>query len=194
MFRRNLLAAAFSLLAAPLLAQSTEPAPTANPVLEIDVAGQANGTIRIELRPDLAPLHVARVIELAEAGLYNSVVFHRVIEGFMAQTGDVEFGRADGSTASAGMGGSTLPDLPAEFSTEPFARGVMGMARAQSPDSANSQFFLMFAPAPHLNGQYTVLGQIIEGLDVLDAIKRGQGPNGAMIGAPDVMAEVRVIR
>ena len=194
MFRRNLLAAAFTLLAAPLLAQTTEPAPTANPVLEIDVAGQANGTIRIELRPDLAPLHVARVIELAEAGLYNSVVFHRVIEGFMAQTGDVEFGRADGSTASAGMGGSTLPDLPAEFSAEPFARGVMGMARAQSPDSANSQFFLMFAPAPHLNGQYTVLGQIIEGLDVLDAIKRGQGPNGAMIGAPDVMAEVRVIR
>jgi len=194
MFRRNLLAAAFTLLAAPLLAQTTEPAPAANPVLEIDVAGEANGTIRIELRPDLAPLHVARVIELAEAGLYNSVVFHRVIEGFMAQTGDVEFGRADGSTASAGMGGSTLPDLPAEFSAEPFARGVMGMARAQSPDSANSQFFLMFAPAPHLNGQYTVLGQIIEGLDVLDAIKRGQGPNGAMIGAPDVMAEVRVIR
>ena len=194
MFRRNLLAAAFTLLAAPLLAQTTEPAPTANPVLEIDVAGEANGTIRIELRPDLAPLHVARVIELAEAGLYNSVVFHRVIDGFMAQTGDVEFGHVDGDTSRAGMGGSDLPDLDAEFSAEPFARGVMGMARSQSPNSANSQFFLMFDAAPHLNGQYTVLGQIIEGLDVLDAIKRGQGPNGAMIGAPDVMAEVRVIR
>ena len=192
MFRRNLLAAALALLAAPVLAQTT--APQGSPVLEIDVAGQANGTIRIELRPDLAPLHVARVIELAESGAYDNVVFHRVIEGFMAQTGDVEFGRADGSTASAGMGGSTLPDLPAEFTAESFERGVMGMARAQSPDSANSQFFLMFAPAPHLNGQYTVLGQIIEGLEVLDAIKRGQGPNGAMIGAPDVMADVRVIR
>ena len=192
MFRRNLLAAALALLAAPVLAQTT--APQGSPVLEIDVAGEANGTIRIALRPDLAPLHVARVIELAESGAYDNVVFHRVIEGFMAQTGDVEFGRADGSTASAGMGGSTLPDLPAEFTAESFERGVMGMARAQSPDSANSQFFLMFAPAPHLNGQYTVLGQIIEGLDVLDAIKRGQGPNGAMIGAPDLMADVRVIR
>ena len=188
MLRRNLLAAALALVAVPALAETT------NPVLEIDVAGQANGTIRIELRPDLAPQHVARVIELAESGAYDGVVFHRVIEGFMAQTGDVEHGRAGASLARAGMGGSNLPDLPAEFTAEPFGRGVMGMARSQNPNSANSQFFLMFAPAPHLNGQYTVLGQITDGLDVLDAIRRGQGPNGAMIGEPDVMAAVRVIR
>jgi len=188
MLRRNLLAAALALLAAPALAEGT------NPVLEIDVAGQANGTIRIELRPDLAPLHVERVIELAESGAYDGVVFHRVIEGFMAQTGDVEYGRIGASTARAGIGGSDLPDLPAEFTAEPFARGVMGMARSTNPNSANSQFFLMFAPEPRLNGQYTVLGQITEGLDVLDAIKRGLGPNGAVIGEPDVMAAVRVIR
>ena len=146
------------------------------------------------MRPDLAPLHVARIVELAEAGSYDGVVFHRVIEGFMAQTGDVEFGRAGSSIAQAGMGGSELPDLPAEFTGANFDRGVMGMARSRSPDSANSQFFLMFAPAPHLNGQYTVLGEIVEGLDVLDAIKRGEGPNGAMIGEPDVMVDVRVIQ
>ncbi len=186
MLRRNLLAAAAALSLSSLGAFAA-----AAQTLVIEVAGEAAGTIRVALRPDLAPLHVARVVELARAGQYDGVVFHRVIEGFMAQTGDVEFGR-EGDTARAGMGGSALPDLPAEFSDAPFDRGVMGMARSQSPDSANSQFFLMFAPAPHLNGQYTVLGQITEGLEVLDAIKRGQGPNGAMIGAPDVMVSVTV--
>ena len=170
------------------IAQTTPPEDA--PVLEITVAGEAEGTIRIALRPDLAPQHVERVVELAESGAYDGVVFHRVIEGFMAQTGDVQFGRADGDTSRAGMGGS---DLPAEFTDEPFARGTMGMARSQQPDSANSQFFLMFAPAPHLNGQYTVLGQITEGFDVLDAIKRGRGPNGAVLGEPDVMERVRVL-
>lgn len=190
MLRRNLLgAAALALLPFGALASD---APADAPQLVIEVAGEANGTIRIALRPDLAPEHVARVVALAEGGAYDGVVFHRVIDGFMAQTGDVQFGRADGDTGRAGMGGSDLPDLRSEFSAEPFARGVMGMARAQSPHSANSQFFLMFAPAPHLNGQYTVLGQIVEGLDVLDAIKRGAGPNGAMVGAPDVMTSVRV--
>ena len=188
MLRRNLLGLALAVFAAPALAQD------AGPVLEIDVAGQANGTIRIQLRPDLAPLHVERIVTLAESGAYDGVVFHRVIEGFMAQTGDVQFGRAGASLAQAGMGGSDLPDLPAEVTDANFDRGVMGMARARNPNSANSQFFLMFAPAPHLNGQYTVLGQIIEGLDVLDAIKRGEGPNGAMIGEADVMADVRVVR
>ena len=190
MFKRTFLAATLAALtlAAPAAAQ------TAGPVLEIDVAGQANGTIRIALRPDLAPLHVERVIALAESGAYDGVVFHRVIDGFMAQTGDVEHGRAGGNPRMWGTGGSDLPDLPAEFSAAPFERGVMGMARAQNPNSANSQFFLMFAPAPHLNGQYTVLGQITEGFEVLDAIRRGTGGNGAVVGEPDRMAAVRVIR
>ncbi|MCB1390718.1 MAG: peptidylprolyl isomerase, partial [Rhodobacteraceae bacterium] len=113
-------------------------------------------------------------------------------DGFMAQTGDVQYGHQGGNTSMAGMGGSALPDLRAEFTQEPFERGVVGMARSQSPHSANSQFFIMFAPAPHLNGQYTVVGQVIEGLDVLDSIKRGRGANGAIIGAPDVMAHVTV--
>ena len=193
MRRRDLLAAAAALTLAPLGASASD-APLGAPVLEIEVAGEANGTIHIALRPDLAPQHVERIIALAESGAYDNVVFHRVIDGFMAQTGDVQFGRADGDTARAGMGGSDLPDLPAEFSAEPFERGVMGMARAQNPNSANSQFFLMFAPAPHLNEHYTVVGQITDGFDVLDAIKRGEGPNGAVLGTPDRMAHVRVIR
>ena len=193
MLRRNLLAALAALFLAPVAALASDP-PAGAPVLEIDVAGVANGTIRVALRPDLAPQHVARIVALAESGAYDNVVFHRVIDGFMAQTGDVQFGRADGDTARAGMGGSDLPDLPAEFSAEPFDRGVMGMARARDPNSANSQFFLMFAPAPHLNGQYTVVGQITDGFDVLDAIKRVEGPNGAVLGRPDRMAHVRVIR
>ncbi len=169
--------------------------PEGAPVLEITVAGEASGVIRIALRPDLAPGHVERVITLAESGAYDGVVFHRVIDGFMAQTGDVAFGQHDGEgLARAGMGGSDMDDLRAEFSDEPFVRGTMGMARGHSPDSANSQFFLMFGPAPHLNGQYTVLGQVTEGLDVLDAIKRGRGANGAVLGAPDHMVQVRVIR
>jgi len=190
MLRRNLLAAA-ALALLPYGAFASEP-PADAPVIDIEVAGEAQGTIRIALRPDLAPNHVAQILSLAREGAYDGVVFHRVIDGFMAQTGDVEFGRQSGDMARAGMGGSNLPDLRAEFSDEPFERGVVGMARSQSPHSANSQFFIMFAPAPHLNGQYTVVGQVIEGLDVLDAIKRGRGPNGAIIGAPDYMADVTV--
>ncbi len=170
------------------------PPPADAPVLEITVAGEANGVIRVTLRPDLAPLHVERVVELAESGAYDGIVFHRVIEGFMAQTGDVQFGRQGGDIARAGMGGSRLPDLPAEFSEEPFLRGVMGMARSQAPNSANSQFFLMFDTAPHLNRNYTVVGQVSEGFEVLDAIKRGEGRNGAVLGEPDVMESVRVLR
>lgn len=160
--------------------------------IDIDVTGQANGTISIELFEDVAPQHVARIIELANEGAYNGVVFHRVIDGFMAQTGDVAYGHAGGDLSMAGMGGSDLPDLPAEFSDIPFTRGVVGMARSSDPNSANSQFFIMFADAPHLNGQYTVVGQVTAGLDVLDAIKRGDPPNGAVSGEPDVMADVRV--
>ena len=193
MLKRTFLAG-LAALALSLPAAAQTPAPAGAPILEIDVAGQANGTIRIALRPDLAPQHVERVIALAEAGAYDGVVFHRVIEGFMAQTGDVEHGGPGGNRNRWGTGGSSLPDLPAEFTAEPFARGVMGMARSQNPNSANSQFFLMFAPAPHLNGQYTVLGQIVDGLDVLDAIRRGTGGNGAIVGEPDRMAAVRVVR
>jgi len=181
------LAFALALLAAPLAA----PAFAAG--LEITVEGEANGVIQIELFEDLAPQHVARLTELAAAGTYDGVVFHRVIDGFMAQTGDVEFGRIGGDMRLAGRGSSDLPDLPAEFSDAPFERGVIGMARSADPNSANSQFFIMFAPAPHLNGQYTVVGKVTEGLDVLDAIKRGRGPNGAVLGAPDLMETVKVI-
>ncbi len=160
--------------------------------IEIDLAGQANGTIVIDLFEDVAPKHVAQITALAAAGEYDGVVFHRVIDGFMAQTGDVQFGRQGGDLSMAGMGGSALPDLPAEFSDVPFARGVVGMARSQDPDSANSQFFIMFDQGDFLNGQYTVVGQVTAGLDVLDAIKRGEGDNGAVIGDPDVMVAVRV--
>ena len=118
------------------------------------------------------------------------MVFHRVIDGFMAQTGDVQFGKAGGS-AEAGMGQSEMPNLPAEFSSLSFDRGVIGMARSQDPDSANSQFFIMFAAAPHLDGQYTIVGRVISGMDVVDAIKKGEGGNGEVVG-PDRMAKVTV--
>jgi peptidylprolyl isomerase len=160
--------------------------------LEIEVAGEAEGTIVIDLLDEVAPRHVERIATLAEEGAYDGVVFHRVIEGFMAQTGDVEFGRAGGDMSMAGRGGSDLPDLPAEFSDIPFERGVVGMARARNPDSANSQFFIMFEPGPFLDGQYTVVGRVVEGMDVVDAIKRGAGQNGAVIGQPDVMERVTV--
>ncbi|PVA10606.1 peptidylprolyl isomerase [Pelagivirga sediminicola] len=180
---RNILAATLILAAAPALA--TE--------LKIDVAGEANGTITIDLFEDVAPAHVERITTLARQGAYDGVVFHRVIDGFMAQTGDIEFGKLEGGDMSrAGMGGSDMPDLPAEFSDRPFEAGTVGMARSNDPDSANSQFFINFAPAGHLNGQYTVVGQVTDGMDVLNAIKRGSGGNGAVVGQPDVMTTVTV--
>ena len=160
--------------------------------LEIQIDGAAKGTIEIELLPDVAPNHVAQIEALAKAGAYDGVVFHRVIDGFMAQTGDVAFGKkASGDLAKAGMGGSDLPDLKAEFSDIPFERGTVGMARAMDPDSANSQFFIMFAPAPSLDGQYTVVGRVVAGQDVVDRIRRGDGPNGE-VSDPDWMARVTV--
>ena len=156
----------------------------------IEVEGK--GTVEIALRPDLAPQHVARIKELARSGAYDGVAFHRVIDGFMAQTGDVEFGTKDAFAGGrAGTGGSDLPDLPAEFSDASFERGVVGMARSQDPNSANSQFFIMFAPAPHLDGQYTVVGEVISGQDVVDAITRGAGESGS-VAEPDYMAQVSV--
>ena len=163
--------------------------------LDIAVAGEANGVISIDLLEDIAPQHVERITELAKAGEYDGVAFHRVIDGFMAQTGDVQFGdTTDGYDAnSAGHGGSSFDDLPAEFSDTPYARGVVGMARsAQSLDSANSQFFITFDEAPFLNGQYTVVGKVTAGMDVLDAIKRGHPRSGAITGDPDVMTSVTV--
>lgn len=169
------------------------PADGSGPKIEITVAGVANGTILIQLFSDVAPKHVERIVALANAGDYNNVVFHRVIDGFMAQTGDVEHGRQGGDIARAGSGGSELPNLEAEFSDIAFTKGVLGMARSASPDSGNSQFFIMFADASHLNGQYTVFGKVIDGLDVLDAIKLGTGQNGSVVGEPDIMTKMMVI-
>ena len=178
------LAAVFSFLAAPVLATG----------LQIEVAGEgANGVITVDLLEDVAPNHVAHIAALAADGIYDNVVFHRVIDGFMAQTGDVQYGKAGGDTSRAGMGGSDKPDLKAEFSEVPYDRGIVGMARSSNPDSANSQFFIMFAPGHFLNGKYTVGGKVTDGMDVVDAIKLGLGPNGAVIGAPDVMRRVPVI-
>lgn len=175
-------------LLAPLLAGSA-----AATGIEIEVAGEANGTVTIDLLEDVAPQHVERITTLAESGAYDGVVFHRVIDGFMAQTGDVEFGKDPTDMRRAGMGGSDLPNLPAEFSDVPYDAGVVGMARANNPNSANSQFFIMFAPGYFLNGQYTVVGRVTAGQDIVDAIKRGTGPNGAVVGPPDVMQTVTVV-
>ncbi|OLP59856.1 peptidylprolyl isomerase [Xaviernesmea oryzae] len=135
------------------------------------------GRVVIELRPDLAPGHVARIKELVSEGAYDGVVFHRVIADFMAQTGDVQYGKKGGESfnpSRAGMGGSQKPDLKAEFSQESHVRGTCSMARSQSPNSANSQFFICFTDAPWLNRQYTVWGKVIEGMDNVDKIKKGE--------------------
>ena len=192
MLRNLLSAAALVLLSTPLLstavfAEGDGPGPN----LVIEVAGAATGEIVIDLSPDLAPKAVEQIVALARAGAYDNVVFHRVIDGFMAQTGDVKYGKKGGDTSMAGMGGSDMADLPAEFSAATFDRGVVGMARSNDPDSANSQFFIMFAPGDFLNGQYTVVGKVIAGMDIVDAIKRGDGANGEVTD-PDVMTKVTV--
>ncbi|AMM86756.1 peptidylprolyl isomerase [Martelella sp. AD-3] len=147
----------------------------------------SEGPVVIELFDEEAPQNVARVKELAAEGAYDNVVFHRVIGGFMAQTGDVQFGDAENGfdLNKAGMGGSDMPDLPAEFSDIPFKRGVVGMARSQNPNSANSQFFIMFADAPHLNGQYTVIGEVVDGMDNVDKIKKGDPAQNGKVSDPD---------
>ncbi len=175
-------------LALPALAAAQDP----GNVLVIEVEGQAEGTVEIELLPEVAPQHVARIRTLARSGAYDGVAFHRVIDGFMAQTGDVQWAtRETIDEGRAGTGGSDLPDLPAEFSDIPFDRGVVGMARARDPDSANSQFFIMFDEGYFLNGQYTVVGRVIEGMEVVDEIRRGAGQSGA-VDDPDFMADVRI--
>ncbi|WP_142416844.1 peptidylprolyl isomerase [Bartonella massiliensis] len=149
-----------------------------------------DGDVIIRLRPDLAPKHVAQIKKLTEEGAYNNVVFHRVIPGFMAQTGDVKFGKKgnrDFDLKRVGMGGSNYPNIPAEFSKQPFKRGTVGMARSQDPDSANSQFFICFDDAAFLNGQYTVVGEVIKGMDVVDKIKKGATSNNGSVTNPDVI-------
>ncbi len=169
-------------------------APAFSSGLEITIAGEgANGVVKIDLLEDVAPKHVEQITALAADGAYDNVVFHRVIDGFMAQTGDVQFGKSDSELlARAGTGGSDRPDLPAEFSDVSYDRGIVGMARSQNPNSANSQFFIMFADGPFLNGQYTVIGRVTEGMDIVDAIKRGHPRSGAIEGAADVMTSVVV--
>ncbi len=176
-----------------VLALCLAAAPAGATGLKITVDGEAKGTIVIDLFEDVAPKHVTQITTLAAQGLYDGVVFHRVIDGFMAQTGDVEFGRNGGDLSRAGMGGSKLDDIPAEISKLSFERGMVGMARSQSLDSANSQFFIMFEDKTHLDGGYTIVGEVVSGMDVVDAIKRGTGGNGAMVGAPDVMTRVEVV-
>lgn len=177
-----------TVLAAPTfaLAQSeTMPAAIAdlNPenVLVIEVDG---GPIYVELLPEVAPEHVARIQTLAREGFYDGVVFHRVIDGFMAQTGD---------PTGTGTGGSDYPDLPAEFSQIAYERGVVGMARTNDPNSANSQFFIMFGPAPSLNGQYTVFGRVVAGMDVVDSIKKGDTRRNGIVTEPDAMIRARLL-
>ena len=147
-----------------------------------------DGEVKIELFPDVAPGHVKRIKELANSGKYNGVVFHRVIDGFMAQTGDVQFGNSDSkefNLSRAGMGGSDLPDLKAEFNNLPHERGTLSMARSQNPDSANSQFFICFQPAPFLDRQYTVFGKVISGMEFVDIIKWGDSNNNGAVTDPD---------
>ena len=169
MIRKLALAAvAAGLLATPALAAEK---------LKVEISKGCS--FDITLRPDLAPKHVAQITQLAKDGFYNGIIFHRVIDGFMAQTGD---------PTGTGMGGSQLPDIKAEFTQEPFKRGTVGMARSSDPDSANSQFFIMFAPGDFLNGQYTVWGQVDEaGMACVDRIERGEPPAN-----PDKMVKVTV--
>ncbi len=151
------------------------------------------GEVKIELYPDLAPNHVNRIKELANSGKYDNVVFHRVIDGFMAQTGDVQFGNSSDKNFNlqrAGMGGSDLPNLKAEFNNTPHVRGTLSMARSSDPDSANSQFFICFESAPHLDKQYTVFGKVVEGMENIDNITKGDGPNGS-VSNPDKIISFR---
>ncbi|KEO56551.1 peptidylprolyl isomerase [Thioclava pacifica] len=191
--RRTVLAAALALAAPAAFAQDSSGVPdTGGPKLVLEIGGSTSGKVVIDLLPGKAPKAVERLETLAKEGKYDNVVFHRVIDGFMAQTGDVQFGKKGGDTSMAGMGGSDLPDLPAEFSNVSFQRGIVGMARAANPNSANSQFFIMFAPAPHLDGQYTVVGHVVSGMDVVDQIKKGDPGRNGVVEDPDYIVSATV--
>ena len=160
-------------------------AQTGTPHLILTIKG---GDVDIELLPELAPKHVERVIALTEQGAYDGVVFHRVIDGFMAQTGDVQYGKsgAEGFDLSmAGMGGSDLPDVEAEFNAESFQRGVLGAARSQDPNSFNSQFFITTADASFLDGQYTVFGKVVSGMEFVDGLEKGPAEQNGAVANPD---------
>ena len=153
-----------------------------------------DGDVELELYTDKAPNHVERFKSLAQKGLYDGVVFHRVIDGFMAQSGDVKFGNSnskDFNLSLAGTGGSDMPDLKAEFSDIPHDRGILSAARSSDPNSANSQFFICFQPAPHLDRQYTVFGKVIKGMEFIDKIKKGEGPNGS-VKNPDKIISLKL--
>ena len=169
------LLAAFLLMPLGAAAQNLDPENT----IYMDIPA---GRVVIKLRPDLAPNHVARIKKLTRMGFYDGTPFHRVIAGFMAQGGD---------PTGTGTGGSKLPDLKAEFSNVPFTRGICGMARTSDPNSANSQFFIMYGDSPNLNGQYTVWGQVVSGMEFVDKIKKGSGPNG-MVDNPDRIIKMQV--
>jgi len=141
-----------------------------------------DGRVEIKLRPDLAPEHVARITALADKGFYDGIVFHRVIDGFMAQTGD---------PTGTGRGGSDMPDVKAEFTDTPFKRGILGMARSQNVDSANSQFFIMLADGESLNGQYTVFGEVTKGMEFIDNIKKGDQNLNGKVTSPDTIVKLR---
>ena len=158
---------------------------------EIMIMKLKDGDVELELYSDVAPNHVKRFKDLAQKGLYDGVVFHRVIDGFMAQTGDVEFGNSSNdkfNMSRAGTGGSSLPDIPAEFSDANHGRGAVSMARAQNPNSANSQFFIVFNDASFLDGQYTVWAQVTEGMELVDNITRGEPPQD-----PDKIIKMEII-
>ena len=174
--RREFLAAS---LAATLAGSAAHAAVDANTVY-LDTK---DGRITIELRPDLAPKHVAQIKKLVAQHFYDGIVFHRVIEGFMAQTGD---------PTGTGTGGSKLPDIKAEFTQTPFKRGTLGMARASSPDSANSQFFICLADSSFLNGQYTVFGEVTDGMDVVDKVKKGLSSDNGKVDSPDKIVKMRL--
>ena len=152
-----------------------------------------HGDVKIELFKDVAPNHVNRILELSKNGKYDGVAFHRVIDGFMAQTGDVQHGNTKNNfdPTMVGTGGSDLPDLKAEFNNIPHERGTLSMARSQNPDSANSQFFICFDKAPHLDRQYTAFGKVLEGMEFIDKIKRGAPGSGA-VSNPDIIVSITV--
>ena len=169
---------------------------SAKDIMRIEVAGQAVGIIEIELLTELAPNHVNQIKTLVSDNQYNGVAFHRVINGFMAQTGDVMFGNVTNGyqPTMVGRGGSKLMDLTAEFSNQSFDRGIVGMARSQNPNSANSQFFIMLEDGHFLNGKYTVFGKVISGMPVVDAIKKGDQENNGMLSSnPDFMEKVHIL-
>ena len=152
-----------------------------------------DGDVKIEMYPDVAPNHVKRIQELADSGKYDNVVFHRVIDGFMAQTGDVKFGNTNSpefNLSLAGTGGSDLPNVKAEFTDIAHTRGVLSAARSSDPDSANSQFFICFESAPHLDRQYSAFGKVVKGMEFIDKIKRGDPGSGA-VSDPDKILSIR---